>query len=197
MGNFTSVRLDKTRYATLMVASLSVALVIFQFSSIPRHVPASAHFFSIPYLENKTVGNYKIVFQPFPTVPLVGSNSTQINLSILDKENQNVNLVFTSLLIKEKESGKIVKTFPYEFHDFSDMTFPYTFEKTGTYVITLQSKINGDPIYSDRPLTVDFDLPVVSATNAIPFGHLILYYIVPGSLAIGAIATYLRIKNKI
>lgn len=183
-----------------MVMTLSVAMVICansQCISIPRYIPASAHFFGIPYLENKTVGDYKIVFQPFPTVPLVGSNSTQINLSILDKENQNINLVFTSLLIKEKETGKLVKTFPYEFHDFSDLTFPYTFEKTGTYVITLQSKINGDPIYSDRPLTVDFDLPVVSATNTIPFDQLMNYYMAPGSIAIGSIAIYLRIKKKI
>jgi hypothetical protein len=81
-----------------------------------------------------------------PTVPLAGSNSTQLNLSILDKEDQNVVLVFTSLLIKEKESGKVVKTFPFAFHDFSDVTFPYMFEKAGTYVITLLTKINGDPI---------------------------------------------------
>ena len=159
--------------------------------------PASAHFFGIPYLENKTVGDYKVVFQPYPTVPLAGSNSTQLNLSILDKEDQNVVLVFTSLLIKEKESGKVVKTFPFAFHDFSDVTFPYTFEKAGTYVITLLTRINGDPVYSSNPLTVDFDLPVESSIETIPFGQLILYYVVPGIIAIGAIATYLRIKKKI
>ena len=159
--------------------------------------PASAHFFGIPYLENKTVGNYKVVFQPYPTVPVAGSNSTQLNLSILDKEDQNVVLVFTSLLIKEKESGKVVKTFPFAFHDFSDVTFPFAFEKAGTYVITLLTKINGDPVYSSELLTVDLDLPVVSAAKTLPLAQLLLYYVVPGGVAIAVIALYLRKKNKI
>ena len=198
MRKDTCTRLCTARNVILLVASLSTGIVIVQsLSDTWFGAPASAHFFGIPYLENKTVGDYKVVFQPYPTVPLAGSNSTQLNLSILDKEDQNVVLVFTSLLIKEKESGKIVKTFPFAFHDFSDVTFPYTFEKAGTYVITLLTRINGDPVYSSNPLTVDFDLPVESSIETIPFGQLILYYMVPGIIAIGAIATYLRIKKKI
>lgn len=197
MRQYISVRLRNARNVILLVAGLSTAIVLFQLLSDSWYVPASAHFFGIPYIENKTIGDYKVVFQPYPTVPLAGSNSTQLNLSILDKEDQNVVLVFISLLIKEKESDKVVKTFPFAFHDFSDVTFPYTFEKAGTYVITLLTKINGDPVYSSKPLTVDFDLPVESSIETIPFGQLILYYIVPGIIAIGAIATYLRIKKKI
>lgn len=198
MRQYTTVILHNARNVILLVASLSTAIVIFQSLSDPWFgVPASAHFFGIPYLENKTIGNYKVVFQPYPTVPVAGSNSTQLNLSILDKEDENVVLVFTSLLIKEKESGKVVKNFTYTFHDFSDVTYPYTFEKAGTYVITLLTKINGDPVYSDKPLTVDFDLPVMSATETLPFDQLLLYYVLPGVIAIGAIALYLRMKNKI
>jgi hypothetical protein len=198
MRKYTCTRLCTARYVILLVASLSTGIVIVQSLSDPWFgAPASAHFFGIPYLENKTVGNYKVVFQPSPTVPVAGSNSTQLNLSILDKEDQNVVLVFTSLLIKEKESGKVVKTFPFAFHDFSDVTFPFAFEKSGTYVITLLTRINGDPVYSSNPLTVDFDLPVVSATKTLPLDQLLLYYVIPGIVAIAVIALYLRKKNKI
>ena len=70
--------------------------------------------------------------------------------------------MFASLSIKQKETGDLVKTFPFKLYEFSDMTFPYTFTKSGTYVVTLHSKINGDPVYSETPLVVDFDLPVRS-----------------------------------
>ena len=95
-------------------------------------------------------------------IPIAEDNSTQINLSVLDNEGQNINLMFSSLSIKQKETGELVKTFPYRLYEFSDMTFPYTFPKSGTYIVTLNSKINGDPVYSKNPLVVDFDLPVRS-----------------------------------
>lgn len=197
MLQYISVRLHSPGNVILLAASFLTVTVIFQSLSGTLFDPASAHFFGIPYLENKTVGNYKVVFQPYPTNPVAGSNSTQLNLSILDKENQNVVLVFTSLSIKEKESGKIVKTFPFAFHDFSDVTFPYTFEKPGTYVVTLLSKINADPIYRTKPLAVDFDLPVKSAATTIPFDQLILYYVTPVVVALAAIAMYLKSKNNL
>ncbi|MGA8842085.1 MAG: hypothetical protein WB511_00720, partial [Nitrososphaeraceae archaeon] len=71
--------------------------------SVQIHQEASAHFFGLPILQNQTVAQYKVVFQPYPTVPLAGANSTQINLSILDKDNQNINSIFASLSIKEKD----------------------------------------------------------------------------------------------
>ena len=69
-------------------------------------------------------------------------------------------------LLNKKETGDLVKTFPFKLYEFSDMTFPYTFPKSGTYVVTLNSKINGDPVYSTTPLVVDFDLPVRSGSSA-------------------------------
>ena len=92
---------------------------------------ASAHFFGVPVLKNKTAGDYKIVFQPYHTLPILDDNSTKINLSILGKDDQNINAVFASLIIKAKDTGEILKTFPYGFYEFSDMTFSYTFPKVG------------------------------------------------------------------
>lgn len=157
------------------------------------YTPAQAHFFGA----TKTVNGYQIVFQPAPSVPLAGDNSTLLNLSVLDKDNQNVNNIFASLIIKEKNSGNVVKVFPFKFYEFSDLTFPYTFKKIGDYVITLQTKINGDPIYGDNPLSVDFDLSAGNPNQIIPFVELLTYYVIPASIVIVAIAIYLRRKNKI
>ena len=158
---------------------------------------ASAHFFGVPILQNKTVGNYKIVFQPYPSIPLAGDNSTQINLSVLDEEGKNINIIFASLSIKQKETGDLVKNFPVKLYEFSDMTFPYTFTKSGTYVITLNSKINGDPVYSKTPLVVDFDLPVRSGSLLESFREIMTYFLTPALIAIAGLAVYLRIKKRI
>jgi hypothetical protein len=182
----------------LMVCMLTTeCLIVDQLNSISLFSPAYGHFFGLPVLENKTVGHYKIVFQPYPTVPLPGDNGTQLNFSILDKDNQNINIIFSSLVIKQKETDDIVKTFPYRLYEFSDMTFPYTFENSGDYVVSLQSKINGDPVFGERPLVVDFDLSVEDATKNVAFSQLLLYYVTPGIIVIIAVAIYLRRKNKI
>ena len=155
--------------------------------------PADAHFFGA----TKIVNGYQIVFQPAPSVPLAGDNSTLLNFSVLDKDNQNVNNIFASLIIKEKNSGNVVKVFPFKFYEFSDLTFPFSFKKIGDYVLTLQAKINGDPIYGNNPLSVDFDLSAGNPNQIIPFDELITYYVIPASVVILAIAIYLRRKNKI
>lgn len=155
--------------------------------------PADAHFFGA----TKIVNGYQIVFQPAPSVPLAGDNSTLLNFSVLDKDNQNVNNIFASLIIKEKNSGDVVKVFPFKFYEFSDLTFPFSFKKIGDYVLTLQAKINGDPIYGDNPLSVDFDLSAGNPNQIIPFDELITYYVIPASIVILAIAIYLKRKNKI
>ena len=155
--------------------------------------PADAHFFGA----TKIVNGYQIVFQPAPSVPLAGDNSTLLNFSVLDKDNQNVNNIFASLIIKEKNSGNVVKVFPFKFYEFSDLTFPFSFKKIGDYVLTLQAKINGDPIYGDNPLSVDFDLSAGNPNQIIPSDELITYYVIPASIVILAIAIYLKRKNKI
>ena len=155
--------------------------------------PADAHFFGA----TKIVNGYQIVFQPAPSVPLAGDNSTLLNFSVLDKDNQNVNNIFASLIIKEKNSGNVVKVFPFKFYEFSDLTFPFSFKKIGDYVVILQTRINGDPIYGDNPLSVDFDLSAGNPNQIIPFDELITYYVIPASIVILAIAIYLRRKNKI
>jgi hypothetical protein len=183
--------------ASMIIIGLTV-MTIYGVDYIGAHIvpTASSHFFGVPILQNKTVGNYKIVFQPYPLIPVAGNNSTQINLSVLDEEGKNINIMFASLSIKQKETGDVVKTFPFRLYEFSDMTFPYTFTKSGTYIVTLKSKINGDPVYSETPLVVDFDLPVRSDSLLALFGDLMIY-MTPPLIGIAGLAIYLRIKKKI
>ena len=187
-----------TKSVSLIIIGLTIN-TFYGVECITGHIipSANAHFFGVPILQNKTVGNYKIVFQPYPSIPLAGDNSTQINLSVLDNEGKNINIIFASLSIKQKETGDLVKNFPVKLYEFSDMTFPYTFTNIGTYVITLSSKINGDPVYSKTPLVVDFDLPVRSGSLLALFSELMTYFLTPALIAITGLAIYLRIKKRI
>lgn len=153
----------------------------------------SGHFFGI----SKNIGDYQIVFAPYPALPFAGDNSTLLNFSILDKDNQNVNNIFASLTIKNKVNGSIVQNFPFKFYEFSDITFPYTFKETGDYQVSLLVRIHGDPTYSQTPISVDFDISATNPNQVIPTDELIIYYLLPGLAAIAAIVSYLRHKNKI
>jgi len=193
--------MGKVRLIGLFISLIIVLTILNNLESstglLYLYQKAEAHFFGVPVLQNKTVGEHKIVFQPYPTIPAAGDNSTKINLSILDKDNQNINAVFASISVKEKDTGQVLKNFPYGFYEFSDMTFSYTFPNVGTYVVTLQSKINGDPVYTKMPLLVDFELPVGSGNNYLSFSQTLTAYLIVALALIAAIVIYLRTENKI
>ena len=151
------------------------------------------HFFGT----TKNIGNYQIVFAPYPSLPFAGDNSTLLNFSILDRDNQNVNNIFASLIIKNKLNESTIQNFPFRFYEFSDITFPYTFKEIGDYQVSLLVRINGDPIYSQTPISADFDLSATNPNQVIPTHELIAYYVVPALATIAVIVVYLRHKNKI
>jgi hypothetical protein len=151
------------------------------------------HFFGT----TKNIGNYQIVFAPYPSLPFAGDNSTLLNFSILDRDNQNVNNIFASLIIKNKLNESTIQNFPFRFYEFSDITFPYTFKEIGDYHISLLVRINGDPTYSQTPISADFDISATNPNQVIPTDELITYYVVPALAVIAVIVVYLRHKNKI
>jgi hypothetical protein len=151
------------------------------------------HFFGT----TKNIGNYQIVFAPYPSLPFAGDNSTLLNFSILDRDNQNVNNIFASLIIKNKLNESTIQNFPFRFYEFSDITFPYTFKEIGDYHISLLVRINGDPTYSQTPISADFDVSATNPNQVIPTDELITYYVVPALAGIAVIVVYLRHKNKI
>jgi hypothetical protein len=102
-------------------------------------------------------GKYQVSFLPYPIGLLVNDTSTKLNFSFMEN-NTDVPLLFTSLAITDKNTGGIVEQTPYKFHEFGDVTYPYTFRDDGEYKIAIQAKINGDPKYESQPLTASFDV---------------------------------------
>jgi len=154
---------------------------------------SSGHFFGT----TKNIGNYQIIFAPYPPLPFAGDNSTLLNFSILDKDNQNVNNIFASLVVKNKENGSIIKDTLFKFYEFSDITIPYTFKEIGDYQLSLLVRINGDPVYSQSPISADFDISATDPNQIIPTNELIIYYLIPALAVIAIIVMYLKRKNKI
>src|SRR5215208_7381599 len=153
-------------------------LIVYQ----QKNLLAYAHIFTdTPNTITKNIDKYQVVFLPYPNIPLVNDNSTKLNFSLMEN-NTDVYNVFVSLIIKDKESGNIVEQIPYKFHEFGDITFPYTFQNTGDYIVTFHARINGDPNYKINQLIANFDISVMS--SEIPF----IAWMVPLIPIIAAIA---------
>lgn len=151
---------------------------------------AYGHFFGA----TKNIDNYQIIFAPSPSTPITGDNSTSLNFSVLEN-NANIYNIHAAMVVTEKQSGDIIGQIPYRFQEFSDITIPYTFNDTGTYVVTLQTRIAGDEKYQDDPLVASFDVSV--GNQFIPFDELMLFYVAPATAAIAGIAIYLHSKKKL
>jgi hypothetical protein len=100
------------------------------------------------------------------------------------------------LTIKEKNSGTIVHQIPYKLYGFGDITFPYTFKNNTNYEAVLQAKINGDPKYESRPLTASFDITAVNPSPPIHFDELLIYYVIPISIIIGLVGSFIIVGKK-
>ena len=151
---------------------------------------AYGHFFG--GIQN--IDKYQVVFAPYPSNPIAGSNSTLLNFSVLEN-NTNIYNINSAVVIKDKQSGTIVDQIPYRLYEFSDITIPYTFNYTGNYVVTLETRIVGDEKYQASPLVASFDISV--GNGSIPFEELMLLYVTPAAAVIAGIVIYLHSKNKI
>ena len=133
-----------------------------------KNLLAYAHIFTnTPNTITKNIDNYQVVFLPFPNIPIANDNSTKLNFSLMENKTDVYN-VFVSLIIKDRSSGNVIEQIPYKFYEFGDITFPYTFQNVGDYIITFQARINEDPKYEVNPLIANFDISVINA-NEIPF----------------------------
>src|ERR671915_1718472 len=148
------------------------------------------HFFGA----TKNIDNYQVIFAPSPSTPITGDNSTSLNFSVLEN-NANIYNIYTAMVVTDKQSGDIIAQMPYKFQEFSDITIPYTFNETGTYVVTLQTRIAGDEKYQVNPMVASFDISV--GNQLIPFDELMLFYVTPATVVIAGIVIYLHSKKKL
>jgi hypothetical protein len=141
----------------------------------------------------KNIDKYQIKFRTFPSVILADDNSTtKLNFSI-QQNNTDVYDVFAALTIKEKNPDRVVAKIPYRLYEFGDITFPYVFEKSADYQVSLQARIAGDPKYEVNPLVISFDVSV-----GISFNEFIIYFVLPIITAItvaGLIYYYISRKS--
>jgi hypothetical protein len=124
-------------------------------------------------------GKYQVAFLPYPAGLSVNDTSSKLNFSVMEN-NTDVPLLFMSLVITDKNTGRIVEQTPYKFHEFGDVTYPYIFRDDGEYKVAIQAKINGDPKYKSQPLISSFDVKVQDMqkmTNS--FQQLMLFYVTP------------------
>ena len=164
---------------TLIGTTLAISLISCSYL-FQREDPflAYGHFFG----ENITRDGYQVVFQPFPFAPMAGDNTT-LNFSILDEENLNIHNIFSALIIKDKESNETIAQIPYKQYMYSDITIPYKFGNNSEYLVTLETRIIGDPKYQAQPLTATFDL-IVGDQTAEYFKMIMLYFVTPVCAAI-------------
>src|SRR5215217_1170661 len=177
-------------FIAVVILSDTTNLIIHQ----EKNLLAYAHIFTdTPTTITKNIDKYQVVFLPFPNIPLVSDNSTRLNFSLMENKTDVYN-VFVSLIIKDKESGNVVEQIPYKFYEFGDITFPYTFQNVGDYIITFHARINGDPKYEVTPLTASFDISVVNPSE-IPFIAWIIS-LTPIIAAIAGIVIYIDFFKK-
>jgi hypothetical protein len=177
--------------AVILFSDITINFIIHQEEN---NLLAYAHIFSdTPNTITKNIDNYLIVFLSYPNIPLVNDNSTRLNFSLTENKTDVYN-VFVSLIIKERNSGNVVEQIPYKFYEFGDITFPYTFQKVGDYVVTVQTRINGDPKYEVNPLIANFDISVVKP-GEIPFNVWVIS-LTPIVAAIAGIVIYVDFFKK-
>ena len=171
---------------SLFIIVLAICILVIQSGVIVAY----GHFFGA----TKNIDNYQVIFAPNPSTPIARDNSTSLNFSVLEN-NANIYNIYTAMVVTEKESSDIIAQVPYKFQEFSDITIPYTFNDTGTYVVTLQTRIAGDEKYQDNPLVASFDISV--GNQLIPFDELMLFYVTPATVVIAGIVIYLHSKKKL
>ena len=107
----------------------------------------------------KEKDGYRIGLLPYPAIPKVNDNNTLLNFNV-QKDGNDVTNTFISLIIKDKNSDRIVHQVPYKFYEFADSSYSYTFQNHSQYSLSLLTKIAGDPKYENNPLIVSFDIEI-------------------------------------
>lgn len=153
------------QFNTLICLMLIIG-ILFLISIIPTwNNKVYAHISSaIPNAIFKEKDGYDIAFLPYPAQPKVNDNSTLLNFNV-QKDGNDVTNTFISLMIMDKTLKKIVYQVPYQFHEFADITYSYTFQNQSKYSLSLLTKVAGDPKYENNPLIESFEIEISNGNN--------------------------------
>ncbi|HEX7032070.1 MAG TPA: hypothetical protein VF172_03630 [Nitrososphaera sp.] len=173
------------------IIAVSAAALIFFFASTSSNsyvVFVHAH----PSADNeatiRNVNKYQIAFQQYPKIARAGENAT-LHFTILDStDSSSVQGIYAAILMKEKDTGKVVQQMPYRFYEFGDISIPYKLQSNEDYVVTLLARTTEDP---SKPLQADFDVSVGQTMSS----SVLLMMFVPFAAALaGGIIFMLRRK---
>lgn len=153
------------QFNTLICLMLLIG-ILFLISIIPTwNNKVYGHISSaIPNAIFKEKDGYNIAFLPYPAQPKVNDNSTLLNFNV-QKDGNDVTNTFISLMIMDKTSQKIVYQVPYQFREFADITYSYTFQNQSKYSLSLLTKVAGDPKYENNPLIESFEVEISNGNN--------------------------------
>ncbi len=190
---------------SIVIVIITVSFLIFDLqhaiisnSNIRNNGIAYAHIFSDTEnsITKNVDGKYQVAFLSYPATPLVNDTSTKLNFSIMENSTDVPNL-FTSLTILDKNTKSIIEQTPYKFHEFGDVTYPYTFRSDGEYTAEVQAKINGNPKYESSPLKASFDVSVQNVEkSSLLFSQIMLFYVTPTMAVIVGTIIYIDRKRE-
>lgn len=129
-------------------------IALLSYDLVYGHIPEDA-----PNVIVKEIENYKMLFLPYPKEPIPNGDPAKLNFNV-QKDNIDVVGLFASIIIKDKELGKIVDQIPYKFYPIGDIFIDHKFTNSSDYEIFLLAKINDDQKYSTNPLMAKFDISV-------------------------------------
>lgn len=152
-------------------------------------VPADAHFFGA----TQEIDGYHVIFQPIPSSPEIGANST-LNFSIL-QDGDNLFNVYAAVVVQNKSTGEIVFQHPYRQYWISDITVPYVFTEPADYAVSIETRILEHEKYQTQPLSATFD--VSASQPGMPIDEILIYYVTPATVAAAIIAVYLHSRSMI
>lgn len=152
---------------------------------------AYAHFVG----DTKYVDGYEIIFQTPSVSPSALSNSTSLSFSIL-KNNSNISNVNVAVILKAKDTGKLVDQFPYKLYEFSDISIPYVFKENSDYEVTLDAVPSDAKPGMTHPIVASFDIAVGRNSLSFPITDLFFYYILPGIIVSIAALGYRRYEEQ-
>ncbi|HXG07686.1 MAG TPA: hypothetical protein VNI77_10225 [Nitrososphaera sp.] len=176
---------------THIIAASAAAFILFFAGASSYYYVVSVY--AHPTADGKaTIKNvsdeYLIAFQQYPEIARTGENAT-LHFTILDSSNSSSVLgVYVAMLMKEKDSGKVVEQMPYRFYEVGDISIPYHVSGNEDYVVTLMARTNKDP---SELLQAGFELSVGQTMSS---GTLLMMFVPFAAALTGSILFLLKRK---
>src|SRR5574339_1112380 len=124
------------------------------FYMVNSHIPENAS-----NVDLKKMDNYKVLFLPYPKEATKDDNTELLNLNI-ENEGGNLKNICSSVIILNKKNGSTISKTPFKFYVISVLSILYMFLNEGDNVVSLLTKIKGNPKHESSPIIANCDLKV-------------------------------------